>query len=285
MKFDLHENKEVVALLGAGSMGMAIIRRIAHGKTILLGDISEKALEVKVNELEYSGYDVQGMHVDAYQKSSVEEFAKKAASLGKLMYFVDTAGASPNQAAPEEILKLDLVGTSYAIDAFGEVMAEGGAGLIIASMTGYMLPAPLDLETENALALTDTDKLLDLPCLDEKHVTNPGMAYILSKKANQLRVRTAAATSWGDRGARINTISPGIIVTPLAYDEFRREGNSYQKMIEDSAARRSASSDEIAAAAAFLLGSDASFITGTDLLVDGGVIAALKSGRHKINIR
>ena len=129
MIFDRNENKPVIALLGAGSMGTAIVRRIAAGKKILLGDISEKNLERVSNELKYSGYDVETIVVNALEKESVEAFAKKAASLGPVMYFIDTAGASPSQAKPEHILKLDMVGTGYAVDAFGEVMAEGGAGL------------------------------------------------------------------------------------------------------------------------------------------------------------
>lgn len=163
-------------------------------------------------------------------------------------------------------------------------MARGGAGLIVSSQTGYM-PHALTAEDEEALAMTPTAQLAALPCLDGSKTPNPGAAYIVSKRANQLRVRTAAATTWADRGARINSISPGIIVTPLAYDEFNSPGNTYQNMIDCSAVRRAGTSDEIAAAGAFLLGADAGFITGTDLLIDGGVIAALKSGRFDLRIR
>ena len=136
MIFDRNENKEVIALLGAGSMGTAIVRRIAAGRKILLGDISEENLEKVAHDFTYSGYDVETMVVDALKKESVTAFAKKAAELGDVMYFIDTAGASPNQAKPEHILALDMVGTGYAVDAFGEVMAKGGAGLIISSQTG-----------------------------------------------------------------------------------------------------------------------------------------------------
>ena len=146
MFFDRNENKEVIALLGAGSMGTAIIRRFAAGRKILLGDISEKNLERVAHEFTYSGYDVETMIVNALEKDSVVAFAQKAASLGPVKYFVDTAGASPNQAKPEHILKLDMVGTGYALDAFGEVMASGGAGLVISSQTGYMYPIPYETE-------------------------------------------------------------------------------------------------------------------------------------------
>lgn len=236
------------------------------------------------HEFTYSGYDVETQIVDACDEKSIREFAKKAAALGPVMYYIHTAGASPSQASPEHIIALDLIGTSYAIDAFGEVMARGGAGLVVSSQTGYM-PHALTAEDEEALAMTPTDQLASLPCLDGSKTPNPGAAYIVSKRANQLRVRTAAATTWADRGARINTISPGIIVTPLAYDEFNAPGNTYQNMIDCSAVRRAGTSDEIAAAGAFLLSADAGFITGTDLLIDGGVIAALKSGKFDLRVR
>ena len=284
MILDRNENKPVIVLLGAGSMGTAIVRRIAAGKRILLGDISEKALERVSKDFQYSGYDVVTHVVDACDPASLKVFAQKAASLGDVMYYIHTAGASPSQASPEHIIKLDLIGTAYAIDAFGEVMARGGAGLIVASQTGYM-PSALTAEDEMALAMTPTEELAALPCLNGEKTPNSGAAYIVSKRANQLRVRTAAATSWGERGARINSISPGIIVTPLAYDEFNAPGNTYQDMIDTSPARRTGTSDEIAAAGAFLLGPEAGFITGTDLLIDGGVIAALKSGKFNLQVR
>ena len=280
MILDRNENKEVVVLLGAGGMGQAIIRTFAAGKKILLGDISQAKLDAVAKDFTYSGYDVETMIVDGTSKESVEAFADYASTLGPVMYFVDSAGASPSQGKPEHIIQLDLIGTSYAIDAFGKVMARGGAGLIIASQTGYM-GANLDYETEMKLALTPTDELINLP--EVQAITGSGSAYILSKKVNQLRVRTAAATTWAQRGARINTISPGIIMTPVAYDEFQAPGNTYQKMIDASAARRVGTVDEIAYAGEFLLSPKAGFITGTDLLIDGGVIASMKSGKYQIN--
>ena len=148
MIFDRNEKKQVVALLGAGSMGTAIVRRIGAGKKILLGDISEQALERVGEDFRRCGYDVETIQVNALQKESVEAFARKAAELGPVMYFIDTAGASPNQAKPEHIVDLDMVGTGYAVDAFGEVMAEGGAGLIISSQAAYMYPIPNDIELQ-----------------------------------------------------------------------------------------------------------------------------------------
>lgn len=280
MIFDRNENKPVIALLGAGSMGTAIVRRIAAGKKILLGDISEKNLEKVSHDFEYSGYDVETMTVNALEKESVEVFARKAASLGPVMFFIDTAGASPNQAKPEHILKLDMVGTGYAVDAFGEVMAPGGAGLIISSQTGYMYNIPH--ETEQEILNTPTQDLMDLLFIRETAMQNSGWAYMIAKRVNHLQAMKAAATTWKARRARINTLSPGVIVTPLAYDEFNAAGEGYQRMIDASAAERTGTSDEIAEAGAFLLGEHAGFITGTDLLIDGGTIAAIRTGQYKL---
>ena len=280
MIFDRNEKKQVVALLGAGSMGTAIVRRIAAGRKILLGDISEKALERVGEDFRRSGYDVETMVVNALQKEGVEAFAKKAAELGPVMYFIDTAGASPNQAKPEHIVALDMVGTGYAVDAFGEVMAEGGAGLIISSQAAYLYPIPN--EDELQIVNATTDELTDLPIVKNVAMQNSGFAYMIAKRVNHLQAQRAAATTWRKRRARINTISPGIIVTPLAYDEFNANGEGYQRMIDASAAQRVASSDEIADAAAFLLGEHAQFVNGIDLLIDGGVIAAIRTREYQL---
>lgn len=280
MIFDRNEQKAVVALLGTGSMGTAIVRRIAAGKKILLGDISEKALERVGDDFRRSGYDVDTMVVDALQKESIEAFAQRAASLGPVMYFIDTAGASPNQASPEHIVNLDMVGTGYAVDAFGKVMAQGGAGLIISSQAAYMYPIPNDIELQ--LVNTATEDLKDVKFIQDVAMKDSGLAYMIAKRMNHLQAQRAAATTWRKRRARINTISPGVIVTPLAYDEFRASGEGYQAMIDASAAQRTGTSDEIAEVAAFLLGEHAKFITGTDLLVDGGVIASIRTGEFKL---
>ncbi len=279
MEFNRNENKPVIVLLGAGAMGKAIVRRIANNKTILLGDINKQILEESAKELRYSGYDVHTEIVDATNKESIENFANKACKLGKVMYFIDTAGASPNQTSPEHIVKLDLIGTAYAIDAFSKVIERGGAGLIVSSQTGHMMNFTMEVEQ---LRMTPTDELAQLDFVKKDAIANPGIAYITSKRANHLRVQMAAATSWGERGARINTIPPGIIVTPLAYDEFKAAGDNYQKMIDASPMKRVGTIDEIGEAGAFLLSDQASFITGTDLLIDGGVIASINAGKYTL---
>ena len=241
MEFNLNEKREVVALLGAGSMGTAIIKRISTNRIILLGDINEDNLKARENELKYNGYAVETQVVDAMDSESVEAFAKKASELGDVKYFIDTAGASPNQASPEHIINLDLVATSLAIDIFAKYVAKGGAGLIISSQTGYMMNLPPEVEQQ--IALTPTDELKDLDFIKNDSMVNSGVAYVVAKRANHLRVRTAAATTWADSGARINTISPGIIVTPLAYDEFESAGDAYQEMINSSPAKRVGTSE------------------------------------------
>ena len=279
MIFDRNEKKDVIALLGAGSMGTAIVRRIATGKKILLGDISEANLERVAKDFAYSGYDVETCIVNALDKESVEAFAEKAASLGPVKYFIDTAGASPSQASPEHILKLDMVGTGYAVDAFGKVMAAGGAGLLISSQAGYMLRIPEEVEKE--ILSTPTEELMDIEYI-RNTAARSGTAYMIAKRVNHLQAMKAAAGSWGERRARINSMSPGVIVTPLAYDEFNNPENTYQKMIDTSPAKRTGTSDEIADAAAFLLGEHAGFITGIDLLIDGGVIASVNTGAYNV---
>lgn len=278
MIFDRNENKEVIALLGAGSMGTAIVKRIATGKKILLGDISEKNLKAVSDSFKYGGYDVETCIVNALDKTSVEAFAQKAASLGNVMYFIDTAGASPNQASPDHILNLDMVGTGYAVDAFGKVMAKGGSGLLISSQAGYMLRLPDEVELE--ILSTPTEKLREIEYI-KNTAKDSGLAYMIAKRVNHLQAQRAAATAWKERRARINSMSPGVIVTPLAYDEFAAIGELYQRMIDASAAMRTGTSEEIADAARFLL-QDATFITGIDLLIDGGVIAAIRTGMYRL---
>jgi NAD(P)-dependent dehydrogenase (short-subunit alcohol dehydrogenase family) len=216
--------------------------------------------------------------VDISDRKSVHELARAAADLGDVVQVASTAGLSPVQAPAQAILAVDLYGTAVVIEEFGAVIA---AGVHISSMAGHM-PPPLDPDRARALAHTPADDLLALPILGAHALPSAGAAYGLSKQANHLRVQAAALT-WGERGARINSISPGIILTPLARDEMSGPGaEGYRRMIETSPAGRPGTADEVATAAAFLLGPDAGFITGTDLLMDGGVIAALRADRWQL---
>jgi NAD(P)-dependent dehydrogenase (short-subunit alcohol dehydrogenase family) len=233
--------------------------------------------------LEASGHSVVTQPVDLSSRESVEALAERATSVGDVVNVILAAGGSPVQATKEQVIAVDLVGTAFVLEAFGRVIAEGGSGVVIASMAGHMLPA-LSPENDVALATTPADDLSSLEMLSDTAVPNSGAAYALVKRANSLRVQ-AAAVDWGDRGARVNTISRGIIITPLARDEMSGPGaESYRKMLENSAAGRPGATDEIATVAAPLLGPDGAFITDADLLIDGGVIAGLRAGRIQVNV-
>ena len=268
----------VVVVIGAGGIGQAIARRVGSGRTVLLADLDPDKLAGAAEALEATGHVVRTHPVDVASRDSVRTLAQAAAALGDVVTVVHTAGLSPVQASAAAILAVDLVGVAVVLDEFGGVIAPGGAGLVVSSMAGHMRAlAPLTIEQEHALARTPTDELLQLPFLGRDAVTDSGAAYALSKRANHLRV-SAAAVTWGDRGARVNSISPGIILTPLARDEMAGPGAAgYQAMIKHSAAGRVGTTDEVATAAAYLL--DAGFVTGSDLLIDGGVIAAMNAGR------
>jgi NAD(P)-dependent dehydrogenase (short-subunit alcohol dehydrogenase family) len=267
---------DVLVVIGAGAIGQAITRRTGVGKQILLADINADSLAATADLMETAGYNVRTQLVDLSSRESVRALAAAAAELGPVTGVVHTAGLSPAQAPVEAILKVDLVGVAVVLEEFGRVIASGGSGVVISSMAGHMIPA-LTPEQDVALARTPADELMELLLLHD--LPDTGAAYTISKRANALRVQ-AAAVEWGDRGARINSISPGIIFTPLAMDELNSAvGPRYRKMIEVSAAGRGGTPDEIGAAATYLMGSDGAFITGSDLLIDGGVIAAMRSGR------
>jgi NAD(P)-dependent dehydrogenase (short-subunit alcohol dehydrogenase family) len=272
-------NNDVLVITGAGGIGQAIARRQGPGKHILLADISEQNLTSAARALEDLGHRVSTKRVDVSSRESVHALAEAAAELGNVAQVVHTAGVSPVQASAATVLAVDLVGTALVLEELGRVIAPGAAGVVISSMAGHMFP-PFDPEQEHALAHTPTDELLALPFLTPDEMG--GAAYGYAKRANHLRVE-AESLIWGRRGARVNAISPGIIITPLARDEMSGPGAAnYKRMIETSATGRVGTPDEVAAVAAFLLGPEAGFITGSDLLMDGGVIAALRAGRWSL---
>lgn len=269
--------QEVVVVIGAGGIGMAIARRQGFGKQIVLADFNEKLLAAAAKELESASYKVTTLKVDVSSRASVCALADAAAALGSVVNVVNTAGVSPNMAPPDRVLAVDLYGSAVVFEEFERVIAPGGAGLIVSSMAGHM-SAGLPAEQEHDLAFAPADELLAKPFLGPDAVPNSLVAYIVSKRANHLRVQ-ASAISWGKRGARVNSISPGIIATPLAQHELNSPiGDIYRAMIDASPAKRMASPDEVAVAASYLLGPDARFVTGSDLLIDGGVIAAMRAG-------
>lgn len=265
--------KQVVVLIGTGQIGLAIARRVGISKHILLADTSEENAKGAAKILENAGYESSVMTVDVASREAVHALARMAESLGDVTGLIHAAGVSPSQASPETILKVDLYGTALVLEEFGNVVATGGSGVVIASQSGHRLPA-LSVEQNRALATTPVENLLGLPFLQREQVTGSLNAYQLAKRGNSLRV-AAEALRWGKRGARVNTISPGIVMTPLAKDELTGpRGDSYKKMIEGSVAGRAGTPDEVANVAALLMGTDGGFITGSDFLMDGGVTAA-----------
>ena len=265
--------RQVIVVIGPGQIGQAIARRVGVAKHILLADIRRENAEAAAKVMADAGYDVSVASVDASSRDSVHALVEKATAIGEVTGLVHAAGVSPSQASPATILKVDLYGTALVLEAFGNVIAPGGSGVVIASQSGHRLPA-LSTDQNKALATTATEELLGLPFLQADQVTDPLLAYQLSKRGNVLRVM-AEAVRWGQRRARLNAISPGIIMTPLARDELAGpRGAGYRRMIDGCAAGRAGTPDEVANVAALLMGPDGSFITGSDFLMDGGVTAS-----------
>jgi NAD(P)-dependent dehydrogenase (short-subunit alcohol dehydrogenase family) len=265
--------KNVLVVLGAGQIGQAIARRVGVGKHVLLADMRPENANAAAEVLGNAGYEVSVATVDVSGRASVHGLVATATRLGDITGMIHAAGVSPTQASPATILKVDLYGTALVLEEFGNVIARGGAGVVIASQSGHRLP-PLTVEQNQALATTPVEELLRLPFLQPDQVTDSLHAYQLSKRGNSLRVM-AESVRWGKRGARVNTISPGIIVTPLAKDELTGpRGAGYRRMIEVSAAGRAGTPDEVGTVGALLMGPDGGFITGSDILMDGGVTAA-----------
>ncbi len=263
-------SREVIVVVGVGGMGGAIARRQGAGRQLLLSDLDQETLEEVAATLGDEGFDVATAVVDVSSRASVAELAATALALGPVTQLVHTAGLSPVQAATEAILRVDLLGVALVLDEFGQLMADGGAGVVIASGAAY--GPSLTSEDERLLAVTAADVLLRLPLL--RDIPDPGVAYGIAKRGNLLRVQ-AASLQWSRRGARVNSISPGVIATPMSRQELDGPYGDYvRSSIAASPAKRIGTPTDIADAAAFLLGPSASFITGTDLLVDGGSFGA-----------
>lgn len=265
--------KNVTVVVGAGSIGLAIARRVSSGRHVLLADIRREHAEAAAAVLADAGFEVSTSVVDIASRTSVQILIQQAMAIGPIVGLVHAAGVSPSQAPITTILAVDLYGTAMVLEEFGQVMASDGSGIVVASQSGHRLPA-LTAEQDEALATTPADALLGLPMLQEAAVRDTLHAYQLSKRCNALRVR-AEAVRWGKRGARINAISPGIVMTPLARDELTGpRGEGYRKMLATSPAGRAGTPDEVAALAALMMGPEGTFITGSDFLIDGGATAA-----------
>ena len=268
---------QVVVVIGAGLIGQAIARRVSAGKKVLLADLRQENAAVAAKVLSDAGFEVSTASVDVSSRQSVHALVQTATGLGEVWGVIHAAGVSPTQAPPATILAVDLHGTALVLEEFGNVIVAGGSGIVIASQSGHRLPA-LSPEQNKALATTPADELLALPMLQPDQVTDPLNAYQIAKRANSLRVM-AEAVRWGKRGARVNTISPGIIYTPLARDELAGpRGDGYRRMMNLSPAGRGGTPDEVGTVGALLMGPDGAFITGSDFLMDGGVTASYYYG-------
>jgi NAD(P)-dependent dehydrogenase (short-subunit alcohol dehydrogenase family) len=264
---------DVVVVIGAGQIGQAIARRISAGKHVVLADLRQENAAAAAEVLANAGFDVSTAIVDVSSRESVHALAETATAFGDITGVIHAAGVSPSQASVETILAVDLYGTALVLEEFGSVIARGGAGVVISSQSGHRLPA-LTAEQDAALATTPTEHLLELPMLQPGQVTDTLHAYQLAKRGNSLRVM-AEAVRWAKRGARVNTISPGIIITPLAKDELTGpRGEGYRRMIDLAPTGRAGTPDEVGTVGALLMGPDGAFITGSDFLIDGGVTAS-----------
>ena len=269
--------KEVMIVVGAGQILLAIARRMGYGKQILLGDKSKGNAKAIGKVLEEAGFDVTTTVMDLSDRASIQAMVKKATSMGPVKYLVNGAGVSPSQASIETILKVDLYGTAVLLEEVGKVIEEGGAGIVISSQSGFRMKQ-LTPEEDRQLALTPTEELLDLPLLAEENIETTLQAYQLAKRCNEKRVM-GESVKWGARGARLNDIAPGIIVTPLALDEFNGiRGDFYKNMFAKSPAGRPGTADEVADVAELLMSDRAQFITGATFLVDGGATASYYYG-------
>ncbi|MBO6203936.1 MAG: SDR family oxidoreductase [Selenomonas sp.] len=270
-------SKEVMIVTGAGQISMAIARRMGYGKKIILGDKNEKNALAVAEIMNQAGFDVEPFVMDMSSRMSIQAMVQKATEYGEVKALVCGAGVSPSQAPIEVILQVDLYGTAVLMEEVGKVIAKGGAGVIISSQSGHRLPA-LTPEQDRELAMTPTEDLLKLDFLQPEKIKDTLHAYQLAKRCNEKRTMYEAVR-WGERGARINDIAPGIIVTPLAIDEFNGpRGDFYRNMFAKCPAGRPGTADEVANVAELLISERAQFITGSTFLVDGGATASYYYG-------
>ena len=272
--------KEVMILTGAGQIGMAIARRIGFGKKIVVGDKSLKNAETIAKIMNEAGFDVTPAEMDLSSRESIKNLIKEALKYGEISMLVNAAGVSPSQAPVETILKVDLYGTAVLLEEVGRVIKEGGVGVTISSQSGHRMPA-LTPEQDELLAITPTEELLSLEMLQPENIRDTLHAYQMAKRCNEKRVM-AEAVKWGERGARLNDIAPGIIVTPLALDEFNGpRGDFYKNMFAKCPAGRPGTADEVANVAELLMSPAGAFITGSTILIDGGATASYYYGPLK----
>lgn len=272
--------KDVMLLTGAGQIGMAIARRLGADKKIIIGDKNLHNAQNIAQIMTNAGFDAEAVEMDLSSRDSIKNMIAYAQKYGEIAMLVNAAGVSPSQAPIETILKVDLYGTAVLLEEAGKVIKRGGAGVTISSQSGHRMPA-LTPEQDEQLACTPTEDLLKLDLLQPENIRDTLHAYQLAKRCNVKRVM-AEAVKWGERGARINSISPGIIVTPLAIDEFNGpRGDFYKNMFAKCPAGRPGTADKVANVAELMMTSAGAFITGSDFLIDGGATASFFYGPLK----
>lgn len=277
-------NQEVIILTGAGQIGMAIARRVGYGKKIVIGDKSIENAENVSQIMNQAGFDTIPVEMDLSSRKSILKLIAEAKKYGEITMLINAAGVSPSQAPVETILKVDLYGTAVLLEEVGKVIASGGVGVTISSQSGHRMPQ-LSAQEDEQLACTPTENLLELPMLQPEYIKNTLHAYQIAKRCNEKRVMYESV-NWGRKGARINSISPGIIVTPLAVDEFNGpRGEFYKNMFAKCPAGRPGTADEVANVAELILGNRGAFITGADFLIDGGATASYFYGDLKPDIK
>ena len=273
-------NQKVMILTGAGQIGMAIARRMGYGMKIVVGDKKPENAQAIAKMMNDAGFDVVSVEMDLSSRVSIQHIIAEAQKYGDITMMVNAAGVSPSQAPIEAILKVDLYGTAVLLEEVGKVIAPGGVGVTISSQSGHRMKQ-LTPEEDEQLACTPTEKLLELPLLQPENIRDTLHAYQLAKRCNEKRVM-AESVRWGAKGARINSISPGIIVTPLAIDEFNGpRGDFYKNMFAKCPAGRPGTADEVANVAELLMSHKGVFITGADVLIDGGATASYFYGPLK----
>lgn len=272
--------KDVMIVTGAGQLSMAIARRMGYGKKIVMGDKSLANAKAIAETMNNAGFDVEAVEMDISSRASIKSLIAKAQEFGDITMLVNGAGVSPSQAPIEAILKVDLYGTAVLLEEVGKVIAEGGSGVTISSQSGWRMPQ-LSAEEDALLATTPTEELLNLEILKPENIKDTLHAYQMAKRCNEKRVM-AQSVEWGKRGARLNDIAPGIIVTPLAIDEFNGpRGDFYKNMFAKCPAGRPGTADEVANVAELLMSSKGAFITGSTFLIDGEATASYYYGPLK----
>ena len=272
--------KNVLILTGAGQIGMAIARLVGYGMKIVIGDKKPENAQAISHTMNEAGFDTVAVEMDLSSRASIQNILSEAQKYGPITRLVNAAGVSPSQAPIEAILKVDLYGTAVLLEEAGKVIAPGGVGVTISSQSGHRMPA-LTPEQDEQLACTPTEELLKLDILQPENIRDTLHAYQMAKRCNEKRVM-AESVKWGEKGARINAISPGIIVTPLALDEFNGpRGDFYKNMFAKCPAGRPGTADEVANVAELLMSDQGAFITGADFLIDGGATASYFYGPLK----